>query len=299
LAKTSTAEGSALSERILIAGCGYVGSELARRLADHGHTVWGLRRSVDALPPGVRPFAADLSDPTSLTALPAHLDVVVYAASAHGFSDEAYQAAYVEGCQHLILALEQQAHKPRHTFFVSSTGVYGQTDGSDVDETTEPMPNGFSGRRMLEGETLWHQSPWPATALRLAGIYGPGRTRFLESVRAGTAKLPDAPRWTNRIHRDDCAGILHHLIELSRSQAIDPVYIGVDDAPTPLGDVIRWLAAELNAPTPQRAESSGGSRRRPVTNKRCRNARIKATGYTFEVATFRDGYGALIADTGV
>ncbi|MGH7351559.1 MAG: hypothetical protein ACREJJ_04205 [Candidatus Methylomirabilales bacterium] len=45
--------------RILIAGCGYVGTALAERLAGEGHVVWGLSRDPKGLPPAVRPLAAD------------------------------------------------------------------------------------------------------------------------------------------------------------------------------------------------------------------------------------------------
>jgi len=65
--------------RVLIAGCGYVGSVLAAMLAAEGHEAFGLRRRPAGLPPGVRPVAADLCDRRALAAaLPADLDAVVY-----------------------------------------------------------------------------------------------------------------------------------------------------------------------------------------------------------------------------
>ena len=81
--------------------------------------------------------------------------------------------------------------------------------------------------------------------LRLGGIYGPGRTRLIDAVRAGRATVrPGPPRWTNRIHRDDAARALQHLIARSLAGApLDPVYIGVDDEPADEAAVLRWLAA--------------------------------------------------------
>jgi predicted dinucleotide-binding enzyme len=80
--------------RVLISGCGYVGSALGLLLADEGHTVFGLRRNTPALPPVTRPIQADLSAPLLPDTLPPDLDAVVYAASPGGATDEAYKTAY-------------------------------------------------------------------------------------------------------------------------------------------------------------------------------------------------------------
>ena len=73
--------------RILIAGCGDIGTTLGQALHAAGHTVWGLRRQPGHLPAGIQPLAADLGAPETLRALPPALDAVVYSAAASGFSD--------------------------------------------------------------------------------------------------------------------------------------------------------------------------------------------------------------------
>ena len=60
-------------------------------------------------------------------------------------------------------------------FFTSSTGVYAQTHGEWVDEDSPTEPVRYAGKRLLEGERLLLSGPFPATIVRLAGIYGPGR----------------------------------------------------------------------------------------------------------------------------
>lgn len=73
--------------KVLIAGCGDVGSRLARRLVAEGHEVIGLRRSPFTLP-GVTPLVADVREPSTLQ-LPAGLDVVfIILAPAGGESGE-------------------------------------------------------------------------------------------------------------------------------------------------------------------------------------------------------------------
>lgn len=282
--------------RVLIAGCGYVGSALAAMLADDGHEVWGMRRNPAALPPGVRPFAADLRDPATLAGLPPALDFVAYTATADAGTDQAYRAAYVDGPRHLLGALAARGERPRRVLFTSSTGVHGQRGGEWVDEDSPTEPAGFTGVRMLEGERVFLDGPFPAVVLRLGGIYGPGRTSLVEKVRSGEAECAPEPSWTNRIHRDDAAGALRHLMTID---APEPVYLGVDREPAALCDVYRWIAARLGLPGPPvRAGAEDGRRRSRGGNKRCRSDRLAASGYAFRYPTFREGFGALLRDSG-
>jgi len=277
--------------RVLIAGCGYVGSALARRLADAGCEVFGLRRTPSGLPDGIQPIAADLLERATLRALPADLDAVLYTASADGFDEAAYKAAYVHGLRNLLGALEEQHQSPQRILFTSSTAVYGQSDGEWVDETSLTAPRGFSGRCVLEGEQLLLASRYPSLVLRLGGIYGPGRTRLIESVRSGKARLREgSPHYTNRIHRDDCAGALAHLLGLEAPQRI---YLGVDCEPADEVLVLHWLAERLGVPPPQ-VEPAPANGRSPGS-KRAANDRLLASGYRFIYPTFREGYGALLS----
>ena len=86
--------------RILIAGCGYVGSALGEILVREAHDVWGVRRRAADLPLGVRAFTADLTAATSLRDLPGDLDAVLYMAAPAGSEDPHYRAAYVERAQY-------------------------------------------------------------------------------------------------------------------------------------------------------------------------------------------------------
>jgi nucleoside-diphosphate-sugar epimerase len=252
------------------------------------------------LPAGITALRADLADAGSIDAalatLVAPIDVAVCAVAADAGDDAAYRRAYVEGQRNLIAALRARAAMPRHLFFTSSTAVYAQDDGSWVDETSETAPHDFRGARMLEAERVLQESGIPATALRLGGIYGPGRTRMIEGVRSGRAGIaPGPPRWGNRIHRDDAAGALAHLIGAAlRGVAPPPILIGVDDEPADEAAVLRWLATALGVAEPAVGEAAPGARARGG-NKRCSNARLRAAGYRFRYPTFREGYGALIS----
>lgn len=274
---------------VLIAGCGYVGSAVAVELLATGHDVYGLRRRPEGLPEGVRPIAADLGDRATLGGLPwaSHL---LYCASAGASTELAYERAYVDGLSNVLASL---AGAPlERVIFTSSTAVYGQDDGSFVDETSPTHPAHFSGKVLLEAERRLRAAPCATVALRLAGIYGPGRTRLVEMVHEG--KVGPAPGvFGNRIHRDDCAGAITHLL-FSRSP--EDVYVGVDAAPAPLDDVHAFVATLLGVPFPPEGSESGRGPERKSANKRCRSARLSASGYELRVPSYREGYPAVVRE---
>ena len=279
---------------VLVAGCGDLGSALGVELAAAGEEIFGLRRHPEGLPAAIRPLTADLGDPATLAKLPA-VDTVVYCAAADRSTDEAYRAAYVDGVRNLLAAPPIRHHPPRRFIFVSSTAVYAQDDGAWIDESSPAEATHFRARRLREGEALVCAAASCGTltaTVRLAGIYGPGRTRLVDSVRSGRATYPPGPpRYANRIHRDDAASFLAHLLCLPQPA---PLYLGVDDAPVDLREVLEWLADELGAARPQQQEApaEAGPER---SSKRCSNALLRASGYRFRYPTYREGYAALLA----
>ncbi len=273
--------------KTLIAGCGDVGIALGLRLASQGEEVWGLRRHPDRLPAPLRRFAADLTRPESLAGLPDDFEQLVYLTAADEFSDAAYRRAYVDGLDNLLHTLDGRVAL-RRMIFVSSTGVYAQTNGEWVDETSSAQPRRFSGQRLREGEERALGSGGAATVVRFGGIYGPGRGDLIRRVLAGADCQSDPPLYTNRIHRDDCAGVLHHLLRL---EAPAPLYLAVDDEPAPQCVVMGWLAERLGVPAPAHRAADEGQ---PRGNKRCRNRRLRDSGYRFEYPSYREGYQALL-----
>lgn len=290
--------------RAWIAGCGDVGSRLGLRLAAAGWEVWGLRRSPKRIAErlaerggaaAIHPLQADLGDPASLRRA---LDeagppaLLAYTAAADASEEAAYRRAYVEGPANVLGVLAEAGALPERGIFTSSTAVYGQDDGEWVDETSPTRPTGFRGEILREGEGVFRSflaASGEAVVARLAGIYGPGRTRLLDAVRAGRARADDR-RFTNRIHADDCAGMLAHLAALPAPEA---VYLGVDAHPAPDGEVKRWLAERLGAPPPEPAEppepEHGGR------NKRCSSRRLLASGYRLLYPSYREGYAAVLS----
>ena len=275
---------------LLIVGCGDLGTELGLRALAAGHRVHGLRRRAEVLPDGFHPIAADLD--AELPPLPEDTEVVAFTTAADRRDVDAYRRAYVTATGRVLDALDAAGSAPRRVLFTSSTAVYGVDDGSEVDEDTPTDPTSATGAVLVEAErSLWRRRP-DAVSLRLAGVYGPGRTRLIEQVRDGRALRPERVVHTNRIHRDDAAAALLHLSVLPSDPAA--CYLGVDDEPAPLGEVVAFLAAELGLPTPP----VGDVRRSRGGDKRGRNTRLRGTGWVPAYPSYREGYRAVLAGEG-
>ncbi|MCB9831750.1 MAG: SDR family oxidoreductase [Planctomycetes bacterium] len=280
---------------ILIAGCGYVGKKLGEDLVGRGHQVLGLRRDPAAATASPFPIRrGDLAVPGGLDALTHAPRTIVYCAAAESWHDEAYRLAYVEGPRRLWQRCLELGGPPRRFLFVSSTGVHHQDDGSWIDERSPTRPESFSGRRLLEGEAVVRAFDCETVILRCGGIYGPGRRNGIDTFLRGEARLDGGAQYGNRIHRDDVAGALRHLIELATP---DDLYLGVDHDPASRDDVWRWLAVETGRPLPTRHDGDAPARRHGGS-KRCRNDRLVASGYDFLYPSFREGFRALLAGDG-
>ncbi|NUT74277.1 SDR family oxidoreductase [Pseudomonas sp. C1C7] len=276
---------------VLIAGCGDVGSRLATQLLAGGWEVHGLRRDVSRLPDGVIGVAGDLfSKDCPMTWPIGAVDYLVYCAAASNHDEAGYRAAYIQGLQHVLEWLGDYGQVPNRLLFVSSSSVYGQQEGEWVDEASPAVAAGFSGRVMLEAEQVALNSGIPASIVRLTGIYGPGRERLLAQVRQGYRVTVDPPLYANRIHADDAAGLMAYLLEADRrGVALDDVYIGVDDAPAALADVVGWLREYMGV-----TEWADDASVRRTGSKRCSNARAKALGWEPRYPSFREGYAAIL-----
>ena len=270
-----------------------MGCELARILqAGEGFVVWGLRRSVEKLPASVsHPIAGDLFDPDQLGQWPQSVDYVIYSAAASSYNEDDYHNAYIKGLTNIITRLQRDGYRPKRILFTSSTSVYHQKDGELVDENSPTLPTSFAGKIMLEAENIVLRSPFPATCVRLGGIYGPGRLWLINQVKAGKGCPSEPVIYTNRIHRDDCAGIFAHLIKRDlNKQSVDSVYVGVDHCPVPLYDIMHWLADQLHVDNLDDTQPSFRT-----SSKRCVNKKIVDTGYTFKYSDYKTGYPTIIS----
>ncbi|WP_460878528.1 NAD-dependent epimerase/dehydratase family protein [Rhodanobacter koreensis] len=275
-----------MSERILLAGCGDLGLRVAQRLRAAGNEVWALRRRpLVADDSGIRWLRGDLTRPETLRELPAGITQLVYLPTPDQRDAAAYRRTFVDGLRHLLDALDHASLQ--RVLLVSSSAVHGEHAGDWIDEYTPPAPPGFNGSVLLEAEQELAMQPVSSVVLRLAGLYGPGRLQLIERLRAGQLQVPRAhPHWANRIHVDDAAAAIVHLLSL-----VDPLplYLGVDDTPLPLDVLYDHLSALLGVPPAADGPAPAG-----IGSKRLSNARLRASGFVPHWPDSRDGYAALL-----
>tara|TARA_B100000959_G_scaffold54496_1_gene56866 strand:+ start:101 stop:925 length:825 start_codon:yes stop_codon:yes gene_type:complete len=272
--------------RILIIGCGYVGLPLGQALASLGHEVHGIRRSKFSAA-GITAHALDITQHGALNGLANTFDWVINTVSSARGNLREHRAVFLDGTRHLLDWLDESSTS---LIFTSSTSVYSQLDGSWVEEHNATAPSGGTGGFLREAEETLLIAPQPATVLRVAGIYGPERG-FLsrQFVKDQTTPFDGGNRWLNMIHRDDVIGAIIIALRLEPS-----IYNVVDDEPVTQRVFLEWLANRLGKPmTPKGTRSP---RKHAVTNKRVRNAKLKAAGWALRFPTFREGYEALIRE---
>lgn len=268
------------SRSVLIAGAGDVGMRLAQLRASAGDEVIALRRSERTMPAGVRGLCADIVSGEGWARLPRRPDVLVFCAAPDQRDEVAYRRLYVDGLRRLLDTLQVD-----RVVFVSSTAVFAEDDGQWVDETTPAGAETFNGRVLLDAEAELIPHP-QAIALRLSGIYGPGRDYLLRRARSGDEQRR---RWSNRIHVDDAAEALSHLSSLSRP---DRLYLGSDDVPALECEVMAWVRERegLSCVTAAEGHEQG---------RRVSNTRLRASGWSPQYPDYRAGYQPLLAMPGV
>jgi nucleoside-diphosphate-sugar epimerase len=268
----------------LIIGCGYAGLPLALQMQARGEAVTGWVRSETSaaeLPArGVaRVVTGSVSDPACWRGLDKKFDRVVHCASSGGGNADVYRQIFLEGVR-LMNRHQPQARR----LFVSSTSVYGQTEGEAVNEQSPGKPASETGLVLREAEEEALRAG--AIVVRAAGIYGPGRAVLFEKFRRGEAVVDgDGTRWINQIHQLDLVSAIIHLLEVGISGEI---YNVADDEPVMLRDYYAWCSQALGLPMPPNGPVNP-QRKRGLTSKRVSNQKLRTTGWVPRYPSFREG----------
>jgi nucleoside-diphosphate-sugar epimerase len=281
---------------VLLAGCGWLGREVARRLIARGDRVIGLTRT-EASAAGLRgdridAEAVDLAVPGAARLIRGRYDAIVAMQSASGRDEAAYVRAYLDATRTL---LESEAAAEVPVVYVSSTGVFGRTDGSWVDESTPPDPADGIARVLLDAERLvldrsWHRAR--ACIVRCSGLYGPGRIGTIERVRAGALAWGHGDEtWMNFSHRDDAAATVIAALDRGRPGAI---YHASDAAPATRHDVVAWIAGRLGINAPRRDGDGLDRGRRSAHRRVSAKATRRELGNTLAYPSFREGFAPFL-----
>jgi nucleoside-diphosphate-sugar epimerase len=274
----------------LIAGCGYLGRRVAALWRARGHHVRALTRGrADELRAlGVEPIVGDVRELLDvLTLEPA--ETVLYAVAPDRRPGGSTAAeVWVEGLGNLVGAMREWPERPR-LLFISSTGVYGQSGGEEVDETAPTCPADESGRVLEQAERALRDTWWPdAIVLRFAGIYGPGRLLRRHALVNGEPIAADPEGWLNLIHVEDGAAAVVAADERARPGA---TYNVADGGPVRRRDFYSRLAELLSAPPPRFVAAPVADRvNRRVSNRRMR----EELGVGLRYPSYEDGLPASV-----
>jgi nucleoside-diphosphate-sugar epimerase len=279
---------------ILIAGAGWLGREVGRALVARGDRVTAVKRSpagLDALRGlGFDALALDLADPASVDAIPEDVTAIVACQAASADGADAYRRAYVDVNATLLIAARRL---PLSGYvYTSSTGVFGQTGGESVEETTEPMPVGPGAETLVEAERIVREAAErrvPARVVRLSGLYGPGRVGILERVQRGVLALgPGDDAWMNFCHLEDAVTTV--LAALEPGRPAGAIYHASDAFPTRRRDVVTWIAEHLGIEPPRRdGEPPMPGGRRGANRRILAHATRRELGLVLKYPSFREG----------
>ncbi len=181
----------------------------------------------------------------------------------------------------------------KQLFYLSSTGVYGDTKGAWVDESA---PTG-TGRRSARAKADARWLDMGARVFRLPGIYGPGRSAF-DRIASGKAHRIDLPGQVfSRVHLEDIAS----GVELAMLRDTPPgAYNLSDDLPTSQNVLIEHAAALMGVEPPplQSLDQAGLSDMAKgfyAENRRVANGKAKRVlGWQPQFPTYREGLANLL-----
>jgi nucleoside-diphosphate-sugar epimerase len=242
---------------------------------------------------GIEPLTADITRPGDLAGLPPAYDWIVNTISSGKGGAEEYQEVYFEGTRNLLRWLAPAP--PKKFIHTGSASVYGQTDASQVSETSPAETATPTGQMLLAVEKLLLDAVrgqhFPAVLLRVAGIYGPERGHYLLQYVKGEAAIPGrGERYLNMIHRDDVIG---GILAVLKSGRVGEIYNLVDDEPVRQIHFFRWLSETLGKPMPPFVSETAA--KRGDANRKILNRKLKMElGFTLRYPTFRQGCTAEI-----
>lgn len=224
---------------ILFIGYGKTSQRVAKQLFQQGHQITTISRTAKP-----QDFATHLVQDIHQLNLSeiAPVDIVYVLLSPAASTPEGYQATFVDAIPAMLKALKQ--HPVKKVIVVSSTRVYGEQAGERIDDTTVPKPIDAQGEVLRQMELLWQAAyPEQSIIIRPTGIYGTSVARMVKLAQQ-TSTYPNI-HYSNRIHIEDLARFLAHLIHVEHPESS---YIVTNNQPIPLHEIIQWFQQQLGLP---------------------------------------------------
>lgn len=282
---------------LIVLGCGYVGSQIARAARAAGRSVRVAARSTGRLAPlaelGIEVKYFDAAIPKQLSSLVAtmHGATVVFSIPPHSSGPPgqavrtALQAAYGVGANCFI--------------YLSSSGMYGSTPDDDVwiDEDSPVVHDDPPMQGVQTDELVITQNQFEklrTVVLRLAPVYGPGRGVRNRLAKGDYKIIDEGQHAISRIHIDDVVKVVFAAEDRAPTRSL---FLVADDEPTTQGEYAKWLSERMGVLMPgSRSLYEPGAARVAHRNRKIKNTRLKTVlGLELTYPTFRDGEVAIEA----
>ena len=280
----------------LIIGCGYLGGRVAAHWRETIREVFALTRSTKTATQfsqhGWNPIIGDITKPESIVPFP-EVDTVLLSVGFDRRAGYDIHTAFVGGIKNAIAKLPSTISR---LIYISSTGVYSQSNGEWVDEESICEPQRPGGVACLEAERFLQQSEFSdrLVILRLAGIYGPERIPRIASIQKGEPITSPRHGYINLIHVDDA---VQAVVAASQYEGMPAMFVIGDDEPVIRSDYFGFVAEKLNAPPVSFTEPEADSHvvSRAMADKRIRNSRMRMElGIDLKYPTYREGITAIL-----
>jgi len=274
--------------RLLILGCGDIGTRVGLALLEAGWRVTAARRAPEKLPEAFARLKVDMTRPETLATLAAcQPDYVLVTPTPTSYDPRGYQQGFLSVAEHL--AAQLWLKHCRRVFWVSSTRVYRESAGGWVDEGAALNTEEPQAAAMVSAEACVRRSA-TATIIRPAGVYGNPDGMLVRKVLSGRGSASGAAHG-NRIHRDDLSRLIVHCLRReARGDRLPPTILACDNDTTPTHEVERWLAQQWGVALTEEAFSG-----RPRANRRCQGGLLKKLGFEFKYPTWREGYAQVVS----
>jgi nucleoside-diphosphate-sugar epimerase len=273
---------------VMIFGCGYSGTAIAKAFAQDGVRVSGTTRSAEKVT-GLegQNIEAFLFDGETIGGdLKAAMKSVTHLVQSIAPRENGDPLIRLAGDH-----IKEMMPELEWIGYLSTVGVYGDHKGAWISEETPCIPVSGRSKERLEAEDAWmsvaERLAIPAAVLRLSGIYGPGRNAFCNLDRGTARRLIKKDQVFNRIRVEDIGAAARFLAD----RGFGSIYNVTDDLPGPPQDVIVEAARLMGVEPPaeqafETAELSPMARSFYGENKRVSNTKLKAAGFTFSFPNY-------------
>ncbi|MEM8628502.1 MAG: NAD-dependent epimerase/dehydratase family protein [Chlamydiota bacterium] len=265
-------------ERALILGCGYVGQAVGRSLKNAGIPITAVVRTQARIRDlegfCQKVYCSSEINPALFGTLVEENNLVIVTVAPKTRDD--YFTTYLETAE---LFHKCSPSQPKHLIYTSSTSVYGDQGGKWVDEASPLLGSSEQAKILIQTEGVYSalKAPWKVTLLRLAEIYGPGRTLEQKIAKMGGATLAGSgTAYTNMVDLSDIVGAILY----AKEHGLEGIYNLADDDHQTRAHLYQKLAKQYGYPEvffDQKEE------RLFRGSKRVSNRKIKSAGYTLQM----------------